>query len=579
MYGCQRYRRCTLLVLAATMLVLLAGTASSKAAPKRQAGGDVIGIVFADSNENGVYDEGEFGIEGVSVSNGLDVVQTDAAGRYSLPVVEDTVYFVTKPAGYMVPVDENLVPRFYYVHYPNGSPDTIQEFRGIEPTGDLPESVDFPLYPLSEEKADGRFTLLAIGDMQVQDYQQLAYLRDDVIADIAGENAFGADFAIALGDMLTDQLTMYSHYQQVMGLAGIPTFYVPGNHDMDVDAIDDAHHLDTYISHFGPPYYSFDHGSVHFVVLDNIKWLGATPDRSTGNFTDGLSEHALAWLANDLANVPKDKLLVLAMHIPFVTWIDAPKPMTPGGDRDALYALVADYEVLALTAHAHISEVHLPGDELEQWGGPLPFTEIIAGAACGGWWAGPEDERGIPIAYQRDGAPNGYFVIDYDGSDFAPRYKGADLPSREQMHVSMLNRQDLRLPDKIVTSSELGHTQLVVNVWSGSTQTEVICRFDNGTETMGTRTTTTRDPYAIARQENLDEWMLTNKTWHNLFPPVIRAKIGPENWMLTNSSWHLWTCPVADDLEPGAHRATVIANDSFGQTFTEPYLFEVWATD
>ena len=96
---------------------------------------------------------------------------------------------------------------------------------------------------------------------------------------------------------------------------------------------------------------------------------------------------------------------------------------------------------------------------------------------------------------------------------------------------------------------------------------------------MGTRTTTTRDPYAIERQKGLDEWMQTNRSWQNLFPPVIRAKIGPENWMQTNSSWHLWTCPLADDLEPGAHRVTVVANDSFGQTFTEPYLFEIWATE
>jgi hypothetical protein len=477
----------------------------------------------------------------------------------------------------MVPVDENFVPQFYYIHYPDGSPDYIQEFRGIKPTGELPQSVDFPLYVLGEEMADDGFTHLVMGDTQVRDYQEMAYLRDDVIADIAGEDAFGADFTIALGDLLHDQLTMYPRYKQIMGLQGIPIFYVPGNHDMDVDAIEDKYHWDTYISHFGPPHYSFDYGNVHFVVLDNVRWLGATPTLSTGNWQDGLGEDTLAWLAADLANVPKDRLLVLAMHVPIVTWVDAPKAMTPGGDRDALYDLVADYEVLALSGHTHTTEVHLPGDELEQWGGPLPFTHIIAGAACGGWWSGPEDERGIPISYQREGAPNGYFVVEYDGSDFAPRYKGADMPSRKQMHVSLLNRNDLGLADSCVTDGELGHTQLAINVWAGSTQTEVVCRFDNGTETAGTRTTTTRDPYAIERQKGIDEWMQVNRGWQNLFPPVIRAKIGPENWMQTKSSWHLWTCPMAADLEPGAHRVTVVANDSFGQTFTEPYLFEVWA--
>lgn len=568
------------LLFAVVVLLVMASFAGAAAAPLSQTGADVTGIVFEDGNQNGTYDEGEVGIAGVAVSNGLDVVQTDGDGRYSLPLIEDTVYFVTKPAGYTVPVDENQTPRFYYVHYPNGSPEYIREFRGIAPTGELPESLDFPLYPLNEEQADGKFTMLALGDAQVRDYQEMNYMRDDIVADIVADDAFGADFAIALGDMLTDQLTLYPQFKQIMGLMGIPVFYVPGNHDMDVDAIDDTHHLDTYISYFGPTNYSFDYGNVHYVVLDNVKWLGATPNLSTGNMTDGFSSNALTWLANDLAFVPKDKLLVLAMHIPLVTWVDAPGAMTPGGDRDTLYALVADYKVLALTGHTHVTEVHLPGDELERWGGPIPFTEITAGAACGSWWSGPEDERGIPLAIQRDGAPNGYVVLNVEGSDFAPQYKGANVPMHRQMNISLLNRWDLHLPSNTITSDELGHTQLAANVWAGTTATEVTCQFDNGVETQGTRTTMTRDPYAQAMQENLDEWLLSeaSASWQTLFPPPIRAKFGSENWMLTNSSWHLWTCPVADDLTPGAHRATVIARDPFGQTFTEPYLFNVWAT-
>ena len=58
-------------VLSAALLLLIAGASATLAAPVQQAGGEVTGIVFADSNENGLYDEGELGIEGVSVSNGL----------------------------------------------------------------------------------------------------------------------------------------------------------------------------------------------------------------------------------------------------------------------------------------------------------------------------------------------------------------------------------------------------------------------------------------------------------------------------------------------------------------------------
>ncbi|MEZ4673408.1 MAG: hypothetical protein R2932_04095 [Caldilineaceae bacterium] len=73
--------------------------------------------------------------------------------------------------------------------------------------------------------------------------------------------------------------------------------------------------------------------------------------------------------------------------------------------------------------------------------------------------------------------------------------------------------------------------------------------------------------------------MLENRSWQNLLPPPIRAKIGPENWMQTNASWHIWTCPLPADLEAGAHRVTVVVDDGFGQIFTEPYLFDLWATE
>ena len=44
------------------------------------------GKVFIDSNKNGVLDTAEQGIEGVRVSNGINVVATDEEGRYILPV-------------------------------------------------------------------------------------------------------------------------------------------------------------------------------------------------------------------------------------------------------------------------------------------------------------------------------------------------------------------------------------------------------------------------------------------------------------------------------------------------------------
>ncbi len=49
----------------------------------------VTGRVFHDENGNGIVDAGEAGIANVLVSNGLDVVRTDTAGRYELPARDD----------------------------------------------------------------------------------------------------------------------------------------------------------------------------------------------------------------------------------------------------------------------------------------------------------------------------------------------------------------------------------------------------------------------------------------------------------------------------------------------------------
>lgn len=58
------------------------------------------------------------GLAGVSVSNSRDVVQTDADGRYSLPVDDDCIVFVVKPTGYRTIMDKDHLSRFYYIHKP-----------------------------------------------------------------------------------------------------------------------------------------------------------------------------------------------------------------------------------------------------------------------------------------------------------------------------------------------------------------------------------------------------------------------------------------------------------------------------
>ena len=60
----------------------------------------ISGIVFDDENRNRQWDASEMGIESVPVSNGRDIVLTDAFGRYEIEAPEHGAIFVIKPANW-----------------------------------------------------------------------------------------------------------------------------------------------------------------------------------------------------------------------------------------------------------------------------------------------------------------------------------------------------------------------------------------------------------------------------------------------------------------------------------------------
>ena len=59
------------------------------------------GRVYVDSNRNGIYNKGEKVLKGIRVSDGLNVVKTNAEGVYTLPGHErERFIFITTPSGY-----------------------------------------------------------------------------------------------------------------------------------------------------------------------------------------------------------------------------------------------------------------------------------------------------------------------------------------------------------------------------------------------------------------------------------------------------------------------------------------------
>lgn len=555
--------------------------------------GSVKGVVFWDRNKDGIQDFREPGIPNVCVSNGKEVVKTNKKGVYKLPAYDDMVVFVVKPSGWMTPVNEYNVPLFSYIHKPAGSPSEIQRFRGIAPTGPLPDKVNFPLY---KSKRSKRFNAVITGDTQVYNDREINYLRNSLVKEARETRA---EFCISMGDNLGDDLELYPRYLEVMGEMGIPVYYVPGNHDLDFDATSDEDSFDTFKSYIGASYFSFNYGDVHFVVLDSVEY----PSNATnGSYNGKISDIQMEWLANDLAHVPMNKLIVINMHIPVVSDVDRMSSKHQVDNREDLYELLQGRKVVSLGGHTHTISHFMPGDELEGWGQPTPISQIIVGAASGSWWSGDFDDDGIPMSYMRCGAPRGHMIFSFNKNRFKNVYKAHNKPLSKQMNLGFMTEDfmdwfhrvqagdktatinDLEFRD-VLKAEELETTTLVANIWGASMNDAVYCQFDNKPPVRGQWTFDMKDPSSLPLQlyvlRGVPGFSLWDKKWDG--NPHTGAEFGPGEavtmdewlWTVEGRSTHIYTIPVPADLEPGVHSLTVWSKNSSRQVIKETKVFEV----
>lgn len=494
------------------------------------------GTVFEDRNKNLKLDAGEPGIPGVLVSNQKDVCQTDKDGRFQIRVADETIVFITRPAGYLTPVNDKNIPQFYYIHQPQGSPEL--KYGGVKPTGKLPKELNFPLFKADESDT---FEVIVFSDPQPRDHQEIDYIRDDVISELIGAKAV---FGITLGDIMFDDLSLYDRYNSVVSQIDIPFYNVPGNHDENYDAPDDRYALETFKRHFGPNYYSFDYGKVHFIVLDNVEYQGRN-EKGNVQYQGKIGEKQLQWLKNDLSFVPDDRLVVLTMHIPlYTTYGDGASINVV--DRDALFDILQTRtRVLALAGHMHALEHNFIGNELG-WPGKIPLHQLICAAVCGTWWTGLKDERGVPIADQRDGTPNGYHIVRFAGNQYRETFKAAKFGADFQLRISS--------PIDKIALNEIEQSRIIVNIFGGSDRSRVEYQIDErGFQKL--EKTRLKDPFYVQIYE--------------------QVKDSIASWISPDISTHIWTAPLPLDLKAGVHKIVVKTVDQFGNEYNAASVFEV----
>jgi len=511
------------------------------------------GLVFHDANGNGLYDQGEPPIADVMVSNGRDITRTGADGRYSIPVDDDSFVFVIKPRGYRTAVDSLNLPRFYYRHNPGGSPDDGFLYAGVEPTGDLPASIDFPLYPQTERPG---FDVIILGDTQPYNLAQLDYMARDVLPGLMRatmDTDTPPAFVISLGDLVGDDLTLYEPLNRVLSLLGVPIYNVLGNHDQNYLSPDDDHADETFERVFGPTTYAFQYADVHFVILDNVNWqgfdgLGDNGKPKTRHYFGGMDPDDLAFVTKYLNIIPNDALVVMCMHIP----LDGQSRFVQMREKaELLGALSTHPRSLTISGHTHIQRNWFFGgahgyhpSEPNQFG-TQEHHHFNAATASGSWYNGAPDEFGLPHTTMRDGAPNGFNIASFDGDEYSIRFYPARYPESFQMSI---------FAPSAVTIGE--RAEVVVNVFAGGPLSKVEMRVGRMTgaghkwtdwKTMSFRVRP--DPFYLAVKESETADAPPNGS---TMPDVI-------------DSHHIWVGPLPDDLPAGVHVIEAKTIDMYGQ--------------
>jgi outer membrane protein assembly factor BamB len=256
-------------------------------------------------------------LAGVAVSDGLNVVKTDAEGRFTLPGTARTRFIsLTVPSGYRT-VGEHYIP--------------VRKNIG---------DYDFELEPYELTAGDGvRF-------LQLTDTET----NEDTGGWIASISEYSADqdmgFIMHTGDICYGY-GMPFHAENVNAQTlGRPIFYSIGNHDLERGAYGEEMFEDL----FGPSYYSFEAGNTHFVV---------TP-MSGGTHAPSYSvDQVYRWLLNDLANKDPDKNLVVFNHF----WKGSLDDNFYYGPSSSARVLLNDHDLkLWASGHLHANYMKSYGD-------------------------------------------------------------------------------------------------------------------------------------------------------------------------------------------------------------------------
>lgn len=388
-------------------------------------------------------------LEGVIVSDGYSIVKTDKKGVYNITSEKrNGSVFVTIPSGYEAYTEgDDVVPQFW-AHL-TAEPATIERH-------------DFNLRKVDND----RHVIVAVTDIHLANrLNDVEVFTNSFVPSLTAEieqyRKQGIPvYTICMGDSSFD-LYWYdynydiSDFRRTLAKAKYPTqfFNSMGNHDNDgatpYDENTDFNATAKYRKAFGPTYYSFNLGKVHYIMLDNQLYLNEPSPKAkkgTGivgsrNNTPAITREQMDWLAKDLATVTDPATpIVIGLHSPifrYKNYMDGEIDIRlPEEQQQEFVALLKPFKsVNILSGHTHRNRCCY-GYRDSSKPDIANITEHTVVAVSGTRWhtsafGGPQ----IGVT----GEPSGCKIFPIDGTDIKWYFKPTEFDASTQFRCFDMN--------------------------------------------------------------------------------------------------------------------------------------------
>jgi outer membrane protein assembly factor BamB len=243
------------------------------------------GVVFEDLNSDGLRQDGEPALQGMSVSDGVTITKTPADGQFEFTMHENVrgCVFVCTPADWRASTSFFVIADF-------------------DRDADKTQPADIGLVRDPARNSE-HFRFVQLTDTHVTaSSDNLRTMTEDV--QLTGTLSDAPAFIVATGDLVNagKEPEQFKAYIAATRGSRYPLYNVIGNHDY----AGQLRATENYERFLGPSYYSFSSGPYHFIAKDSM----------ANRQKDGGEERQAKWIEQDLRLNAVGKRVIVLQHIP-----------------------------------------------------------------------------------------------------------------------------------------------------------------------------------------------------------------------------------------------------------------------